>query len=93
MNYSISEQLTNDTWIDGSPVYSITIEGDSGSALFANPTYTIIHIEKAVSINSGNVFTDKAQAFTTPAAGNWIIGGPNPYEKHYFTIRYIKTGI
>ena len=96
MNYSLTEQATGETWINGEPVYQITLvnDGDAGDITWSEPTYTIIGVENICGLTTGELFTDSGTGgIFLQGAGLWFVVGDGPYTLKYTTIKYIKSGL
>lgn len=103
LDYSLTEQNTGETWIDGSPVYEITIQKDASGGLIdlVDSGYTVIDFwhtypngpDNDNTSPSGSAFSDKWVKGSI-TAGFWgATKGVNSQSNYpqYLTVRYIKS--
>lgn len=84
--------MTEDTWIDGSSVYEITIPSTDAVGFLATG-YTILDYRDAFTQNQTNI-PYVGEAFTTGVAkldGIGWLWGSQPHGIAYMKVRYIKS--
>ena len=83
--FTLQEQQTNLTWLDGKPIYQITVKGNTGTAQNVfNPLYTIPGFAEMVNI----------EGHMANAVGSTIPSGfYNPQSGTVFSLSVSITGV